>query len=317
MKQSIARTVSLWSAVMSVAVACHAAGAQPAAGAKPTTEGAQYHSPLWNRTPSGANESGPPTQIPNTAERLVGATVLAYPAARANAVEANLQFRRLDSLLNTTTFAVRRDFLESDDYAKAINDLKAAQDAYDDARQAAIADLQGTDEYASTMALHQRVSEQIADEGEQAESDPQRLLALAEMKLNYVLPLRAVERERIENSREVRQARERLREAAIAVEQQERSFRRTARADGDLAALRSAREDARIAMRASQVFAREMRTARTIALNYAYYTRQVDYGIAGFGPSYGNWGGNWGGSTPYPYGGYAAGGWSSIGFYGR
>lgn len=274
----ILAAASVWLSVLSMSGTSAYGQSRPAPAADPAATSSaapQIQSPYWNRVPEYAHSDV--RQSPATPDDILNQTIMAVPATRVQTVVANAQFRRIDRNLNRSADVVRRDFLESDDYAKAVEDLRVAQAEYDRARNEAVAGLKETEEYRSTMAMSGDVADQIAAERDAGNPDPQRLLALAGLKMDYLAPLRSVEREQIEASDAVKSARERVRTAAAEVDRLERGFYRDARSNQTLADLREAREDAKINKLAAHALWYETRIARNIALDYAYTARMLDY----------------------------------------
>lgn len=302
--------------------------AEPTTATKPATdEGTQLQSPYWNNGTVPAGNTYYMEQ-PQYGEGLMEKTVLAVPPARADAVAAKWQYRRANTKLNNSADMLRRDFNESDEYAGALSELKQAYRELENARFEALKGLRGTDEYAAIESLRKSVSGQIADERDQDEPSLERLVALAELKMQSIAPVRIAEQKTIENNTAVKDAKVKLIDASNKLAKLEREFAHDVRDSIELADARKAKEDARIAMLASAAFLDEARIARNIAIRYSYASRgliTVDrysstygrnysgYGY-GYGYGYNNYGSYYGG-TAYGFGGLGGGG--PVGVTGR
>jgi hypothetical protein len=258
--------------ILAAAAATFAASlsiAQTAPTSSKPAAGTEVQSPYWNT----GNGDTYYMEQPQYGEGLLEKAVLVVPAARADAVVAKWQFRRANTKLNNNADMIRRDFNESDEYGAALGELKAAYRNLENARFEALKGLRGTDEFAAIESLRKSVSGQIADERDQDEPSLERLVALAELKMQSIAPVRAAEQEAIENSSAVRDAKARLVDASNKLAKLEREFAHDVRDSIELADARKAKEDARIAMLASAAFLDEARIARNIAIRYSYASR--------------------------------------------
>lgn len=298
--------IRIRSAVLSAAVGTLVAGvayAQTNPSSKPNDQagsqaGMQVQSPYWNGGMPVAGGYGNTFYIqqPEYGEGLLEKTVLAVPGARADAVAAKWQYRRANSTLNSAADVLRHDFYDSDEYTNAMNDLKKAYRDLENARLDALKGLRTTAEYEAIESMRKNVNAQIADERDQDHPSLERLVALAELKMQSVAPVRAAERDMIENSQAVRDAKSRLVDAANKLAKLEKEFAHQVRDSIDLADARKAKEDARIAMLASSAFLEEARFARRIAVTYSFASRGLS--VPGYN-SYGYF------NSPMGYGGYS------------
>jgi hypothetical protein len=307
--------------VMAAAVAASVATmswaqASSAPGSRPTVT-----SPYWNDQPAGRNGSNVPNGVQTFDEptKLLSQTVQAVPQAAADLVVAKWTYNRVNGDLNRVTNFVRDDFRASEEYADASAEMSAAYAEYDAARQEAVRGIQSSDGYRAAMQLRGSVNEQIAnaapaDASEASQDDMARLAALASLKLDYITPLRTVERELIAASPRVAAARERLRKAARELERLEKTFARDVRDSIELSDLRKNRENARIAYLASWTYLQEARLARGIAYDYAVRSKVLDRytpRLGGYG-GYGGYGYNGIGGIGYPGIGVGYGGFGSY-----
>lgn len=312
------RIALLASAALCVAGLASGAAAQTTdAASKPTVT-----SPYWNPNVGGGNAGGGnngayiPAGISTYDEpgRLLSQTVQAVPQARADYVVAKWTYRRINGELNRATNHMRDDFKNSDEYAAATSELQTAYAEYTAARDEAVKSVRATDDYRAAEELRASLSDQISDVAQSAPKgqrpDLDRLHALAALKIDYITPLRTVERELINSSPNVARARTRLMNASRELARLEKNFSREARDSIELADLRRTREGARIAYLASFAYLEEARLARSYALYYALYSRSVDRytpRLAGYGysGSYGFGGIGYGGFN-YGYGGFGS-----------
>jgi hypothetical protein len=263
-------------------------------------EDAQISSPRWTQgtqnQPCEQNSlSGP--------DQLVTQAVMAVPQAKADAVVAKWTFRRLTHDLSLLSNFMLRDFRDSEEYDQAYSEFQTAYDEYESARTKALAGIRGDDRYQAALSIRKNVGEQIADEHDQKEPDHEKLVSLAGLKLDTISTFREQERDTLAADQNVASARDRLIAAGKKLARMEKDFARTVRNDDALASIRKSREDARIAMLASGAYLDESRTARDIALRYAYVARGYDRYVPRL---YGNYG----------YGGYGYGGigYGGIGY---
>ncbi len=264
--------------------------AQTKPGSTSVPEDATVTSPRWNR------HMNPTSQDSNSLagiDQLVTQTVTAVPQARADAVVAKWTFRKADHDLTLASNFKQNDFRDSAEYDQAFGDFQIAYDEYEAARGNALAGLRKDDRYQAVESLRKNVSEQIADELEQKEPDAEKLVSLASLKLDSIAQFRQQERDILAADQNVVAARRQLVAAGKKLAKVERDFARTMRNDETLATLRKSREEARIVMLASAAYLDETRTARDIALRYAYVARGYDRYVprvadCGYGYGYGN-----------------------------
>ena len=294
-----AHKLILITAVLGLASAATAAETNPTtAGATKPADRPQVSSPYWNTPQTAASTF-------TGADQMLMQTVQEVPKAKADAVVAKWTYRRLDHELTRTSNNLRSDFRASPEYSSAVAELQAAYDNYETARQNAVRSVQNTVDYQAVSELRKNVGDQIADEHAEHKPDLDRLVALAMLKVDYISPIRAVEREAIRNSAEVGRARDRLTSAARAVAKLEKDFAHDVRDSIELSDIRKAREDARIAMLASAAYLQESRFARAIAFRYAFNARRFDRYIprlAGYPVGFGGYG-----HGPYGSGGFGFG----------
>lgn len=264
-------------------------------GTRPTADRPSVTSPYWN-PPSGENGALTPAGIQTLDEpgRLVAQTITAVPQARADYVVAKWTYRRINRDLNRATNFLRDDFRTSDDYVKATDELNAAYAEYTAAREEAVRGVRATDDYRAAEELRQNLSEQITELAAlpSEKRDVDQMAALAALKIDYITPMRTVEREMINASPAVANARTRLRNAAREVSRLEKDFARDVRDSITLSDLRRSREDARIASLSAYAYLDEARIARDAAYYYALVSRRAER----LTPRLGNYG--------YGYGGY-------------
>ncbi|RZM08789.1 MAG: hypothetical protein EOP68_10860 [Sphingomonas sp.] len=318
MTKNVRRRIALLgSAAVGVALLATGAAAQTTDTAADTATKPTVSSPYWN---PGGTTNGAYTpagiQTYDEAGRLLSQTIQAVPQARADHVAAKWTYRRINGDLNRATNFMRDDFKNSDEYVAATSELKTAYDEYTAARDQAVKSVRATDDYRAAEELRANLSERIDDvagatpQGQRPDLD--RLHALAALKIDYITPLRTVERELIASSPDVARAKTRLMNASREVARLEKNFARDARDSIELADLRRTREGARIAYLASFAYLEEARLARSYALYYALYSRNVDrYTPRYTGGFYGGHGAGYG--VGFPHGGYGGFGTYRVG----
>ena len=282
-------------------------GAQtgPTAGSRPTVTSPYWDQPNRNgiNTPDGVTTFDEPT-------KLVSQTIQAVPQAHADYVVAQWTFTKLNNDLNTSTNHLRDDFHASDEYTNATNEFTSAYNDYAAARQDAVRGIQSTDDYRAAMDLRQRLTTQISNVAgsDPKKADTDRLAALAALKLEYITPVRTVERELIAASPRVASARDRLMKAGKEVARLEKTFARDVRDSIELADIRKNRASARIAYLASFTYLQEARFARNLSLVYATKNFGDGYGYGGglADGGYGYGAGGYGCGYGYGYGGYGS-----------
>lgn len=296
--------IGLWTAALVAATGATSSFAQTGPTSAP--ERPNVTSPYWNPSgdaPRGGMSSASQIQTNDEPSRLVAQTVTAVPQARAEAVASRWIYRQAEHDLNLATDNLSSDFRQSEEFVSANNELQAAYADYTNVREAALRSVRETDEYQAAQSLRSKLSSQIKDvaaatpEGQKPDLD--RLHAMASLKIDYITPIRQVERDVLASSPAVAQARTRLQNAAREVARLERNFAREARDSVELADLRKAREQAKITSLAAAAYLVEARWARNIALDYAYYSRGIDRYIPrytdGYGYGYGGLGYGYGG----------------------
>lgn len=245
------------------------------AQSKPTNpsvpQDAQISSPRWSQGNQYGNQNS--TAV---ADQLVAQTVTAVPQARADATVAKWTFRKLNHDLTLLSNFMLKDFRDSEEYDAAFTDFQNAYDDYEATRAKALASIRANEKYQAILSMRKNVSEQIADEHDQKEPDAERLVSLAGLKIDSISDFRERERDALAADTNVAAAKQKLVAAGKKLAKIEKTFAKTVRNDDKLTELRQSREDARIAMLASAAYLDESRTARDIALRYAYVARGYD-----------------------------------------
>ncbi|MDB5325115.1 MAG: hypothetical protein JWM57_684 [Phycisphaerales bacterium] len=277
------------------------ADAQPATdrSAIPASSGpGPASSPYWN---AGVTPTG---QLGDTP----AADIRAVPAARAVAVRTRWQFNQGLFDLNNATRLVRMTMDRQPDYVKAQADEKAAYDAMETARTAALADLNNNPAYVASEGLRANVSKMIADEQFAPKPDPIALEAMAKLKLQYVKDNRKLELAALERDSNFQDARKRYVEASRRVADYRDAQAIAIASDDTLQSLRKSVADARIEKLAAQAYFASSIVAQYNAVEYALRYRSVDiyhgYGNGGYA-GYGGYGGGYGvGPYGVGFGGY-------------
>lgn len=262
------RAIMIAAAVLSTNLV---AGAQSRPSNPSVPDDAQVSSPRWTQAapaPSMNNNSSVAG-----VDSMVAQAVMAVPQAKADATVAKWTYRRIDHDLTLLSNFMLRDFRDSPEYDQAFSEFQAAYDDYEAARTKALAGLRGNEKYQAAMAIRKDVAEQIADEHGQKQPDSEKIISLAGLKIDAVSGFRDQERDTLAADQNVVNARQRLIAAGKKLARMEKDFARTVRNDDALATLRRNREEARVAMLASGAYLDEARTARDIALRYAYVAR--------------------------------------------
>jgi hypothetical protein len=234
--------------------------------------------------------------------------------ANARAATARMIFRRAESALAGAVRDAKRRFEASAELKQALADEKAAHAAFDRARREALADVVASPKYRAILTMHQDLGEQILVRRQEMEAFGYRdtlpviarpghpessdLFAIATLRLQMAGDARAMERQAIEASEELRLARERLVDAARKVSDLRSDFDNALRDDPDLLAARHALEDARIGKVATAAYLRGSLIAADEALDFAWYLHRRDAQVAGYNPyaydsyfGYGRYGG--------------------------
>lgn len=246
---------------------------------------------LAQSRPYGDDQQGlqayrPPVVAPNNPySDYPAAEVQAVPAARARAAIARMELLRSHVELNRGTVAAVEAFNQSEEMSKA----KAAEDeayaAYRQARERALMPLADDGRYQTMSELRGRLAEQLADKHAEYKPKLNEIFALAGLKLQYSMDMTLREVALLRDSSEVREARERLMSASRNTASLRAQFKTELREDPDLVAARRAVFDSKVAHVAASVYLRELRTARGIALDYAYWVRRYNpYQVFGYDP---------------------------------
>jgi hypothetical protein len=219
-----------------------------------------------------------------------------FVLANARAATARMMFRRAESALSAAVRDARREFEASAELKQALADEKAAHDAFDKARRDALAQVVASAKYRAILSLHEDLGRQIVahrrglqSPGRQdvypviaSPADPAAaaLFTAAELRMQVAGDARAMEREAIEASDDLRAARSRLTAAARKVSELRQGFDSALREDPDLLAARRALEDARISRVTAAAYLRGSRLAAEEAVNFAYFLHRYDSQVA-------------------------------------
>ena len=245
----------------------------------------QVRSPFWN---GGQQAQQSTSDLPATEIRAV-------PVAHAQAVQARWTFNQALVDLSNATRILQMQLDMRPEYVKAINDEKTAYDAMEAARKNALSPLADNAAYNGAEQLHTNLVELIADEKDQDTPDPERLAAMAKLKLDYVKDNRKLEASALERDQAYQDARQRY----IAAGQHTLDLRHdqmlAIATDDNLQSIRKQVADARVTKLATDAFYESAIRARNIAVDYALLYRGVDI-YHGTGNAYGYGG--------YGYGGY-------------
>jgi hypothetical protein len=208
----------------------------------------------------------------------------------------------------------KRQFEASAELKQALADEKAAHDAFDKARRDALAEVVASPKYQAILTMHQDLGEQIVVRRRELQSFGQRdggpvianpsdpdaavLFTMASLRMQVANDARAMEREAVEASDDLRAARARLVAAAQKVSELRQDFDNSLREDPDLLAARRVLEDTRVARVTAAAYLKGSRMVAEEAVNFAHYLHRYDSQVA-FDP----YGGYYGRSR-YGYGRY-------------
>ena len=263
--------------------------------------------PATGQNAKGANSASSPYWNPQSPlGDLPAADIRNVPAAAAQATRTRWQFNQGLFDLNNATRLVRMTLDRQPDYVKAQAEEKAAYDAMESARTAALADLKNNPAYAASEGLRANVSRQIADEQFAVKPDETQLAAMAKLKLQYVKDNRNLERAALERDSDYQNARKRYLDAASRTADLRSAQAIAVAGDDTLQSLRKAVADARIEKLTAQTYYASSIVAQYNAVNYALRYREVDrnHGYGNGYAGYGGYGYGYGGSYGVGFGRY-------------
>ena len=236
--------------------------------------------------------------------------------ANARAATARMIFRRAESALGGAVRDAKRRFEASAELKQALAEEKSAHEAFERARREAVAEVISTPRYQAILSMHEDLGEQIVARRRQMESvgqgevtpviatpssaETSDLFAMASLRMQVAGRARAMERDAIEKSDELKAARVRLMAAAQKVSELRQGFDDSVREDPDLIAARNALEDARIGKVATAAYLRGALIVADEADAFAWYLHRRDAQV---------------GYNPYSYDGYYSSG--RYGYYWR
>jgi hypothetical protein len=265
----------------------------PVAMAEVATEGGNkpaVSSPFW-----GGNNSNADTASA-VASQLVAETVTAVPPAAAARVVARWEYFGAGQALNAKHREFQQKFEESPELVKAQAEFDAAWDNLELVRTKVLAELSQSPSYQAAMKLRDTTTDKIREEAQAKKPDRDKIMALADLKMDYAAPARFRETMELSKSDEYRSARARLFNASRDLTLLRKSFASQVRDSIDLAALRDAKQASRIKMLGAAAYHDASLEARAIALNYADRTQRVRR--SNYFSSYNDYGYRW---TPVRY----------------
>ena len=278
-------------------------GAAPGAATAPADENGRddqrrrANEDDWFRAPvQGAGAYAGPLDFP-------AAEVHDAVVANARAANARAEFRRAESALSAAVRQAVRSFESSAEFREAVAAEQRAYDAYLDARRDALRDVVSDEKYKAMQDLRQNLAAQLADRrqappvtdnalararlrlaalgtGTDAASQAARdesVLALAELKMRVGSDAREMERDALERSDRVRQARQDLAAAADRLAAVRARLGEIARSDDGITRAKTDLEDARIARLTAEAYFHGADIAAGEALDFAYRLHRYDY----------------------------------------
>jgi hypothetical protein len=247
----------------------------------------------WFRNTSptpGTSSSGPSTPQQNTGDdHRVFAPYNQqgdYPSrdlrdwvfANAHAATSRAIFSRAENDLAAAFSRAQRSFEHSKAYVEAVADEKDAYDAYNVARQKAMADLYDDPKYHELLRLRDQLTEKIAIRRANKDASKDEILALATLKMEYASDARSMESAILSGDAKLAEARKRMMAASQKTVQMRADHDDALRDNPQILAARENLEDARISLITSQAYLNGSYIAGAQALDYAYYLHRNDVG---------------------------------------
>ena len=208
-------------------------------------------------------------------------------------------FRRAESAMHASVRDGVRDFEDSPELREALAAEQKAYEALQEARRQALQFVVDDPKYQAMQDMRESLSRQIAERREglppsaTALAEPRAsvtttvllpevrpgddIVAIATLRLRIGTDARTMEREALEGSEKLRQARADLTAASAKVDQLRKDFDRSLRDNKDFRAARDELEDARIARIPAETYNLGAREAAREALGFSYYLHRYDY----------------------------------------
>jgi hypothetical protein len=177
-------------------------------------------------------------------------------------------------------------FERSQDYRDALNAEQQAYNDYSAARDRAQASLRDNSKYHAIIDLRDELNAKLARRRAEKQHDKDEILAMASLKMQYASDARAIEVQVLDNSSDVKSARDRMVTASRHVSELRSNLDNAIRDNPEIAMARRSLTEARIAMLTADAYASAATTAGDAALNYQYYLHRNDQGYyAPWGPA--------------------------------
>ena len=224
------------------------------------------------------------------ARELPGRQLDRVPDALAQRAAAQAVKRQRNTDLQLVVNRAIAEFERSGEFTKAVDEERAAYQAYLTARTVALAEVLDDPQYRSYAYLRDDLTEEIADRRAEPGVRAEHLVPMASQKLEYAKALAKVEAAALARSDEYARARDRLVEASRRVAQLRADFEFKLVDDRKFADARASYRDSRIAAVTAEAYLHGVIRTAEEALDYGrYLNRDVVYKHR---PFYG---------TPYPY----------------
>lgn len=238
-------------------------------------------SPYWEQKEQATNEN---IKVYEYLEKL--------PDIKANEVKNKWVFAQENAKLNRLVTNITSDFRDSEEYQKAYQEVKTSYVEYNKARDTALAGIRNSVNYQAAESLRANLSEQLKDAHAEKEPDLNRVIALAELKRDYILPLRKEEVAVLEKSGDVNKAKATFVESQRKLSVLERNFARKVRDNEQVRSQIDKVQNARIDKIVSAAYSEEAGKVKSILIDKSQ-------------PRFSNYS---------PYGNYSWG-WGNYGFF--
>jgi len=197
--------------------------------------------------------------------------------AHTRAAHARALFHRAERGLTSVIHDSQFTYEHSKEFKDAQSAETQAYESYKAARHKALQNVVNDPKYQAILKLRDQLGDDIQRRRANHDINREELLALASQKLQYASDARAMEMQALDQSQELKDARQKLVDASSRVNALRRQYDDSVRSNPEVLAARKNLEDARVALITAEAYLDASRSATALAADYSYYRHRYDF----------------------------------------